>query len=84
MRHVNHACVGDQTYGRGNDRANHFLRRQFLHSWRVCFDHPVTRETILLKDALPDDLRAILEELGPYSMGRTAVGEDICPQLGLA
>lgn len=84
MRHVNHACVGDQTYGRGNDRFNRFLRRQFLHSWRVCFDHPVTGETILLKDALPSDLRAILEELVPYSMGRTAAGEHICPQLGLA
>ena len=83
MRHVNHACVGDQLYGRGDDRANHGLRRQFLHSWRLRFDHPVTGERIERRDALPEDLLSILREIGPLSMGRTEAGERICPQLGL-
>ncbi len=81
MRHINHACVGDPLYGKGDDRANHGLRRQFLHSWRVCFDHPVTGERIACKDTLPADLAAILDEIGETSMGRTATGERICPQL---
>ena len=83
MRHVNHACVGDQLYGRGDDRSNHGLRRQFLHSWRLRFDHPVTGERIECRDVLPDDLLSILREIGPLSMGRTEAGESICPQLGL-
>ncbi len=83
MRHINHACVGDPLYGKGDDRANHGLHRQFLHSWRVSFDHPVTGETIACKDTLPDDLAAILNEIQDTTMGRTAVGERICPQLGL-
>lgn len=82
MRHVNHACVGDPLYGRGDDRANHGLHRQFLHSWSVMFDHPVTGECVSCKDTLPDDLLGILGELGPASMGRTAAGDEICPQLG--
>lgn len=42
MRHINHACVGDPLYGKCDARADQGLTRQFLHSWRVAFDHPVT------------------------------------------
>ncbi len=83
MRHTNHACVGDQLYGRGDDRANHGLRRQFLHSWSVRFDHPVTGERISCRDTLPQDLLAILDDIAPTSMGRTEDGERICPLLGM-
>ena len=82
MRHTGHACVGDPLYGRGDDRLNHGLRRQFLHSWHVAFDHPVTGQAIELADRLPDDLLAILDSLKESSMGRTQAGQLICPQLG--
>lgn len=81
MRHVGHALVGDQLYGRGDDRLNLGLRRQFLHSWHIRFDHPVSGETIELADRLPDDLAAALESLAERSMGRTPAGEKICPAL---
>jgi 23S rRNA pseudouridine1911/1915/1917 synthase len=81
MRHVGHPCVGDQLYGRGDDRTNMGLRRQFLHSWHIRFDHPITGETIELADTLPPDLAHVLESLSERSMGRTAAGEKICPQL---
>ena len=83
MRHTNHACVGDPLYGRGDERSNHRLHRQFLHSWSVSFDHPVTGERISCRDTLPEDLLTILDEIGPDSMGRTDAGEQICPQLGM-
>ncbi len=83
MRHINHPCVGDPLYGRGNERADRGLARQFLHSWRVRFDHPVTGETIECRDELPWDLSAVLEELAPASLGRTEAGDEIVPQLGL-
>ena len=81
MRHIAHPCVGDQLYGRGHYQENLCLARQFLHSWHVAFDHPVTGEHISLGDHLPDDLREALASLSDRSMGRTAAGEEICPQL---
>ena len=83
MRHIGHCVVGDPLYGRGDLRQNLGLSRQFLHSWHICFDHPVTGETIELADELPEDLRTVLESLKDTSMGRTAAGERICPQLGV-
>ncbi len=82
MRHVGHQLVGDQLYGRGDDRVNLGLRRQFLHSWSIAFDHPATGERIERVDRLPEDLLAILGVLKERSMGRTAAGERICPLLG--
>lgn len=81
MRHIAHPCVGDQLYGRGHYQDNLCLARQFLHSWHVAFDHPVTGEHISLGDHLPDDLREALAGLESRSMGRTEAGQEICPQL---
>lgn len=81
MRHVGHPLVGDPLYGRGDDRVNLGLRRQFLHSWRIAFDHPISGEKIELRDALPDDLADVLESLSERSLGRTPAGERICPLL---
>ena len=81
MRHINHQCIGDALYGRGDLAQNLGLARQFLHSWHVRFDHPFTGETIELADTLPDDLRHVLESLKSRSMGRTQAGEVIVPQL---
>lgn len=82
MRHIGHPLVGDPLYGRGDGRQNLGLSRQFLHSWHIRFDHPVTGEPIELADRLPSDLLDVLESLGERSMGRTAAGEKICPALG--
>ncbi len=82
MRHIGHQVVGDQLYGRGDGRQNLGLTRQFLHSWRISFDHPATGEPIGLRDTLPPDLLHVLESLGSRSMGRTEAGERICPALG--
>lgn len=83
MRHIAHPLVGDPLYGKGNDRANYGLQRQFLHSWRVKFAHPVTGEEIERFDELPWDLAAVLDELAPTSLGRTEAGERIVPMLVL-
>ena len=83
MRHINHACVGDPLYGKCDARADQGLTRQFLHSWRIAFDHPVTGKRIECRDELPWDLAAVLDDLAPRSLGRTAVGDEIVPQLGL-
>ena len=81
MRHINHALVGDPLYGTGSERANLGLSRQFLHSWRISFDHPVTGEPIERRDTLPWDLAAAYEEICDRSMGRTEAGDEIVGQL---
>jgi len=73
----------DPLYGKCDARADQGLTRQFLHSWRVAFDHPVTGERIECRDELPWDLAAVLDDLAPRSLGRTAAGDEIVPQLGL-
>jgi 23S rRNA pseudouridine1911/1915/1917 synthase len=81
MRYAGHPVIGDPLYGRGNDRTNLGLKRQFLHSWHIAFDHPVTGEAIVEADPLPVDLIDILKKLGARSMGRTAAGDVICPHV---
>ena len=83
MRHIHHPLVGDPLYGKGNGRMNLDLDRQFLHSWSVQFEHPITGEVVSCRDELPWDLAAALEELHDRSIGRTAAGDVIVPQLGL-
>ncbi len=84
MRHIAHPVVGDPLYGVSTKRARDRdlgLQRQFLHSWRVAFEHPITGEQIVLADTLPEDLRTVLDDLAPRSMGRTEAGAQICSQL---
>jgi len=65
MRYIGHAIVGDPTYGRGTLPANHYLQRQFLHSYILAFTHPVTGEEMFFEDDLPEDLQNVIDELNP-------------------
>lgn len=58
---IGHPVLGDRAYGGGGDEAAKLgLTRPFLHSWRIAFDHPRTKERIELEDPLPEDLEAAL------------------------
>jgi len=57
---IGHPVAGDPTYAR-RDALN--LGRQFLHSYRISFTHPVTREEIRVEAPLPDDLAAVVARL---------------------
>jgi 23S rRNA pseudouridine1911/1915/1917 synthase len=59
-----HPILGDARYGGGGADAEALgLRRPFLHSWRIGFDHPITGERIERESALPEDLAAALERV---------------------
>lgn len=66
MQYIKHPIVGDPVY-RANgpkDAASQLgLARQFLHSYKLGFDHPMTGERMEFEDDLPDDLRSALEKL---------------------
>lgn len=52
--------VGDRRYGSGS-APGYGLERQFLHSRRISFAHPVDGRPVELESTLPDDLEAALE-----------------------
>ena len=77
MKHIHHCCVGDPMYRSGSEKAQMGLVRQFLHSYSLAFEHPVTGEEVKVVDALPPDLQDVLDRLASRSMGRTAAGDEV-------
>jgi len=55
---IDHPVAGDERYGHAG---RHGLGRQFLHSARLGFRHPMTGEELEFESALPDDLVQALE-----------------------
>ena len=84
MSYIGHAVVGDMMYGAGKEQANLGLRRQFLHSYKLSFMHPVTEEDMVFVDRLPEALQAALDGLADRSMGRTEYGEQVFESLRAA
>jgi len=58
LESAGHPVLGDPVYGRG--RPDHGLGRQFLHAYRLEFDHPETGEHLSFESPLPTDLEAAL------------------------
>jgi 23S rRNA pseudouridine1911/1915/1917 synthase len=57
MQAIGHPVCGDPEYGTPGMFG---LRRQFLHSARLAFEHPMTGEVIDVCSPLPTDLRSAL------------------------
>lgn len=79
MAYITHPVVGDPLYGKRRQKADLGLERQFLHAYRIAFDHPVTGQRIDLVDPLPEDLAERLGRLASESMGVTEAGEEVIP-----
>jgi len=68
---IGHPIVGDALYGGVHRRVPHGLRavqrleRPFLHAERIAFTQPRTREPLVFRAPLADDLRHVLEALDP-------------------
>lgn len=78
MQYAKHPLVGDGSYTAGaprDPRASLGLERQFLHSYRIGLDHPLTGERLELADNLPTDLARALGTLAERSRGRTEAGD---------
>lgn len=67
---IGHPVVGDPTYARRDTLG---LGRQFLHSHRLAFLHPVTGEALNCELPLPADLEAVL---GRLRSGTGGPGDD--------
>jgi 23S rRNA pseudouridine1911/1915/1917 synthase len=58
LKAIGHPVAGDPEYGRPGLFG---LERQFLHSTRLAFEHPLTAERVEVESPLPADLAAALE-----------------------
>ena len=84
MQYTRHPIVGDPVYsanGPKDPRAQLGLERQFLHSYSLGLDHPMTGEPLAFADNLPRDLRVALESLADRSRGRTEAGDEVAALL---
>lgn len=62
MEYIKHPCVGDPVYG-WQKKNNLGLQRQFLHSYKLGFTHPVTGEPMEFEDTLPEDFQEAIDAL---------------------
>jgi 23S rRNA pseudouridine1911/1915/1917 synthase len=60
---IGHPILGDPVYGRDRRGGPEGLRRQMLHALRLELDHPRTGERMAFESPLPEDIRAVLDEL---------------------
>ncbi len=64
---IGHPVVGDRVYGRRRDATRRGAAiaapRQFLHAWRLAFQHPMRGEAMSFEAPLPPDLAGILDRL---------------------
>ncbi|MDO5043891.1 MAG: RluA family pseudouridine synthase [Coriobacteriia bacterium] len=81
MAYIHHPCVGDPLYSSKRNSAHLGLTRQFLHSYRISFEHPITHQQLSYLDVLPWDLQAALDDLQERSLGKTELGEKISQEL---
>lgn len=84
MQYAKHPLAGDASYTAGaprDPRASLGLCRQFLHSYRLGFDHPVTGEQMSFADNLSPDLQRVLDGLADRSRGRTEAGQAVAELL---
>lgn len=69
MQHIGHPIVGDPVYGK-RKKENPALPvlsafpRQALHARRLVFEHPVTGKQVEFSAPVPDDMGALIDELG--------------------
>lgn len=84
MQYAKHPVVGDPAYtahGPRDGRANLGLERQFLHSYRLGFKHPVSGEELRFADNLSPDLQRVLDGLAERSRGKTEEGRRVAELL---
>jgi 23S rRNA pseudouridine1911/1915/1917 synthase len=77
MEYIKHWVVGDQTYGTPGKSDNLGLRRQFLHSYFIEFNHPRIDDELSFMAPLPDDLVNALSRLKDRRIGLTERGREV-------
>lgn len=53
--HINHPILGDTLYGTSSSLIN----RQALHSYKITFLHPISKQVLTLESPIPNDMKFI-------------------------
>lgn len=56
MKYINHPLPGDYLYNQDFKA----IKRQALHSYSLSFNHPVTKEPLILCSDIPSDMKAVI------------------------
>jgi len=69
LKSIGHPVVGDKLYASRKQQREDgkLIKRQFLHAYRLGFEHPRTGEWLVFEVGLADDLREVLKILNPKS-----------------
>lgn len=59
MAYIGNPLLGDTLYG---SLEQNLINRQALHSYNMCFIHPITKEKIFLEASLPSDFKKIISQ----------------------
>jgi 23S rRNA pseudouridine1911/1915/1917 synthase len=59
MSHTGHPLLGDSLYNK-NDNSNSLINRQALHSYKMEFMHPISKNKILLEAEIPEDMKKLI------------------------
>lgn len=57
MAHIGHPLLGDDLYG-GN---TNLINRQALHSYRISFIHPISKQNVSFEVSLPNDIDLLIK-----------------------
>lgn len=56
MAYISHPLLGDELYG-GNLS---LIKRQALHSYKISFIHPITKQNVIYEAKVPNDLTKLI------------------------
>ena len=67
MKHIGHPLLGDFLYyPEYLERPDCRIRRQALHSCRLVFVHPITREPLDFRADVPEDMKVLLPVISGF------------------
>lgn len=86
MQYANHPVVGDATYTKSapkDPKASIGLDRQFLHSYKIGFQHPTNGNRLEFTDSLPSDLLYSLDVIKDRLIEITDEGKQVFHDIGI-
>ena len=62
MASIGHVLLGDTLYAEEYSEKNidTLINRQALHSYKISFYHPITKNKIILTSNIPEDLKKLM------------------------
>lgn len=64
LKHIGHPLVGDAVYGTVQFNERFGISRQMLHAESLSFIHPVTKQPLVIKASLTEDIAQLVAKIG--------------------